>query len=154
MVEKLKDIVHSMPDGNTLVHGDLHPGNIMLNNGELMLIDMGEVTRGVPIYDLGAVYRDLLAMPYGDPKMCRMTMGLEPEVSLELGPKFFAMYTGISDPEQLKQYLQMMQMVFAFNSVMVIPVLPDKRWAPKLIDNWLRPVVIPNAEKLKYILSL
>lgn len=126
--------------------GDLHPGNIML-------IDMGEVTRGVSVFDAGAIYRDLLAMPNGDPEMCRMTMGLEPAVSLEIGPKFFAVYTGITDPEQLKQYMNMMQLVFAFNSTMVIPVLPDVRWAPNLVNNLLRPVVIPNAEALKQILS-
>ncbi len=152
-VDVLKDIVASIPEGNTLVHGDLHPGNIMINNGELMLIDMGEVTRGVPIYDAAAIYRDLFAMANGDPEMCRKSMGLEPEVSLEIGPKFFAMYSGITDPEQLKQYLQMMQLVFAFNSMMVLPVLPDKRWAPNLVNNLLRPVVIPNADTLKYILS-
>ncbi len=51
----LRSIVDTMRDTNTLVHGDFHPGNIMLQNGKLMLIDMGEVTRGVPIYDVASV---------------------------------------------------------------------------------------------------
>ena len=152
-VDVLKDIVSAMGDSDTLVHGDLHPGNIMIQDGELMLIDMGEVTKGVPIYDLASVYRDLLAMPNADPEMCRRSAGLEPEVALEIGPKFFAMYTGITDPAQLEQYMKMMGLVFAFNSVMVIPILPDKKWAPNLVNNLLRPVVIPNAATLKHLLS-
>lgn len=49
--EKLRRLVDSVPECNTLIHGDYHPRNIMYQNGELVVIDMGDVGRGHPMFD-------------------------------------------------------------------------------------------------------
>ena len=153
-VEVLKDIVNSMADDETLVHGDLHPGNIMINNGELMLIDMGELTHGVPIYDLASIYRDLMVGSKSSPETTARSIGMAPELCIEVGQKFFAMYTGITDPSQFEQYMKMIGLVFAFNVVLLIPDFPGAaQRGPAIIQNLLHPVVLPNAETLKGILS-
>ena len=153
-IETLRSIIDAMKDVDTLVHGDFHPGNIMLQNGELMLIDMGEVTRGVPIYDVASVFRDLISAPKSNPDICRTSMGLEPELAPEIGTKFIAMYTGITDPQALEGYMKQLGLVYAFNVVMLLPsVTQQDVRAPLIINNLLRPVVIPNAEALKHILS-
>jgi len=153
-VDTLKAIVNSMKDCDTLVHGDLHPGNIMLNNGELMLIDMGELTRGVPIYDLASIYRDLMVGAKSDPETTARSIGMSPELCMEVGPKFLAMYSGITDPTQLEQYIQMVGLVFAFNVVLLIPDFPGAaQRGLAIIENLMRPTVTPNADTLKYILS-
>ena len=153
-IETLRSIIDAMKDVDTLVHGDFHPGNIMLQNGELMLIDMGEVTRGVPIYDVASVFRDLISAPKSNPDICRTSIGLEPELAPEIGTKFIAMYTGITDPQALEGYMQQLGLVYAFNVVMLLPsVTQQDVRAPIIINNLLRPVVIPNAEALKHILS-
>ena len=56
----LRNCVNAMPDPNTLVHGDFHPGNIMLQGDELMLIDMADLTNGPAKYDLLTLYRDIV----------------------------------------------------------------------------------------------
>ena len=153
-IDTLKAIVSSMKVCDTLVHGDLHPGNIMLNNGELMLIDMGELTRGVPIYDLASIYRDLMVGSKSDPETTAKSIGMSPELCIEVGQKFFAMYSGMTDPAQLEQYLKMIGLVFAFNVVLLIPDFPGAaQRGPAIIRNLMRPVVMPNADTLKYILS-
>lgn len=150
----LKSIVDSMADVNTLVHGDLHPGNIMLQDGELMLIDMGEVTRGVPIYDVASVFRDLISAPKSNPEITRTSMGLEPELATEIGMKFLSMYSCISNPHALEGYLKQLGLVYAFNVVMLLPNVSQRdQRGPLIIENLLRPVVLPNADALKYILS-
>ena len=50
-LDKLRALVDSVPDRNTLIHGDYHPNNIMYQNGELILIDMGDMSIGHPIFD-------------------------------------------------------------------------------------------------------
>ncbi len=50
-VSKLKALVDAIPDRNTLIHGDYHPNNIMVQDGELVLIDMGDMSTGHPIFD-------------------------------------------------------------------------------------------------------
>ena len=153
-IDTLKAVVSAMKDCDTLVHGDLHPGNIMLNNGELMLIDMGELTRGVPIYDLASIYRDLMVGSKSDPETTARSIGMSPELCIEVGQKFFAMYSGMTDPAQLEQYLKMIGLVFAFNVVLLIPDFPGAaQRGPAIIQNLMRPVVMPNADTLKYILS-
>ena len=153
-LDTLRSIVDAMADVNTLVHGDLHPGNIMLQDGELMLIDMGEVTRGVPIYDVSTVFRDLISAPKSNPEVTRMSMGLEPELATEIGMKFLSMYSGISDPQAFEGYLKQLGLVFAFNVVMLLPnVSQREQRGPLIIENLLRPVVLPNADALKYIFS-
>ncbi len=153
-IDVLKDIVNSMKDCDTLVHGDLHPGNIMLSGGELMLIDMGELTRGVPIYDLASIYRDLMVGSKSDPETTARSIGMSPELCMEVGQKFLAMYSGITDPAQLEQYIQMVGLVFAFNVVLLIPDFPGAaQRGPAIIENLMRPTVTPNADTLKHILS-
>ena len=150
----LRSIVDAMKDTNTLIHGDFHPGNIMLQNGELMLIDMGEVTRGVPIYDVATVFRDLISCSKSNPDTTRLSIGMEPELAIEIGTKFFTMYTGITDPQALEAYMKQLGLVYAFNVVMLLPDISKREErAPLIIQNLLRPVVLPNAETLKYILS-
>ena len=153
-VEILKELVSSMADCDTLVHGDLHPGNIMINNGELMLIDMGELTRGLPVYDVASVYRDLLVGSQSSPETTKMSVGIDPELCVEVGQKFLAMYSGITDPERLEQYIKMIGLVFAFNVVLLIPDFPGAaERGPSIIEKLLRAVVVPNVDALKQILS-
>ncbi len=54
-------ILKSIPKGNRLLHGDLQTKNAMLQDGELMLIDMGEVGYGHPLQDLAHAYSSLMS---------------------------------------------------------------------------------------------
>lgn len=154
-VDVLLEIIDAMGDRNTLVHGDLHPGNIMIQNGELMLIDMGEATRGVPIYDVANIYRDLLSGPRTQPDVTRLTVGLEPERAMEVGQKFLRLYSGAQDEQQFQGYLGMLGLIYAFAVVTFVPEIPIGReqFAPSIIENLLRPVVLPNAAALKQLLK-
>lgn len=50
-LKKIRALVDSVPDTGTLIHGDYHPNNIMVQDGELILIDMGDMSVGHPIFD-------------------------------------------------------------------------------------------------------
>ncbi len=41
-----------LPDGNTLCHGDFHPGNILLNQGTTGIIDFMNICHGHHLYDV------------------------------------------------------------------------------------------------------
>lgn len=47
----LHRVVDSVPDRDTLVHGDYHANNIMVMDDELLMIDMGDVSYGHPVFD-------------------------------------------------------------------------------------------------------
>ena len=59
-LHKFMDIV---PSENTCIHGDLNINNIMVENGECCLIDMGEFSRGHHLFD---VSRIIFSMEYAN----------------------------------------------------------------------------------------
>jgi hypothetical protein len=63
----------ALPDGDRLCHGDFHPGNIIQTDGEPVLIDWTNVTRGDPTADFART--DLMirlgSIPPGQPLVIR-----------------------------------------------------------------------------------
>lgn len=58
--QQFKDSVESIPDRLTMIHGDYHPGNIMVQeSGDLVLIDVGDATTGHPVIELAAMMQPL-----------------------------------------------------------------------------------------------
>lgn len=152
----LHGIVDEIPDANTVIHGDFHPGNIMLNNDELVLIDMPGISMGPAICDLVTVYRDMIAAPSGAEKgSIEFSVGMPAEMILQVGNLFFMRYTGITDPEQLKEYYQKLGLLFAFNTTMICGSGSPKatELAPMLMEKLLRGIVIPNEQTIKYLLK-
>mgnify|MGYP002509854871 CR=1 FL=1 len=49
----IHEIINSVEERKTFVHGDIHPKNIMVQNGELLFIDMADITYGHPVFDYG-----------------------------------------------------------------------------------------------------
>lgn len=150
----MHSIVDAIPEADTVIHNDLHPGNIMLNNGELVLIDMPMISIGPPICDLVATYRDMIVAPAGEKaKHIERSTGMPAELCLKVGNMFFMKYTGITDPEQLKEYYQKLGLLFAFNTVMICGsgASQARKLAPFLMDRLLRGVVIPNEQTIKYL---
>ena len=52
-IDLMMHIVDNIPQSRRLLHCDLQTKNAMMQNGELMLIDMGEMSYGHPLLDLG-----------------------------------------------------------------------------------------------------
>ena len=51
-IEKLQRLFEIIPDRSTFIHGDCHPGNVMVHGGELVFIDMMTCGSGHPVFDL------------------------------------------------------------------------------------------------------
>ena len=74
-------ILDSIPAGNQLLHLDMQTKNVMVQDGQLMLIDMGEVGYGHPLLDLGHSYSSMVTL-IGD---YEKTIG----IPRELGQRFW-----------------------------------------------------------------
>ena len=61
-IDLLMQILDAIPNGRSLLHLDLQTKNAMVQNGELMLIDMGEVGYGHPLLDLGHAYSAMVTL--------------------------------------------------------------------------------------------
>ena len=87
--EHMLDRLEAVPDADTCVHFDLHSSNIMVQGGELVIIDMGDFSIGSNMFDLGLIY-----MIYGVPElgMCRMATKIETEDGLAFWNAFARHY--------------------------------------------------------------
>ena len=54
--KKLRTLIEAVPKRNTLMHGDYHTNNIMVQNGEPLLIDMDTLCMGHPIFEIGSMF--------------------------------------------------------------------------------------------------
>ena len=54
--EKLLGMVEAIPEPGFMVHGDYHVNNVMIQDGEPLLIDMDTVGYGHPVFDFASIY--------------------------------------------------------------------------------------------------
>ena len=54
--KKLRSLIEAVPKQNTLMHGDYHTNNIMVQNNEPLLIDMDTLCMGHPVFELGSMF--------------------------------------------------------------------------------------------------
>ena len=54
--DKLRALIEAVPKQNTLMHGDYHTNNVMVQNGEPLLIDMDTLCVGHPVFELGSMF--------------------------------------------------------------------------------------------------
>ena len=54
--EKLHALIAAVPDDNHMMHGDYHVKNVMLQEGEALLIDMDTLCTGHPGFELASMY--------------------------------------------------------------------------------------------------
>ena len=53
---KLRALIEAVPAQNTMMHGDYHTNNVMVQNGEPLLIDMDTLCMGHPVFELGSMF--------------------------------------------------------------------------------------------------
>lgn len=105
--EQLKRIVKSIPRGNGMIHGDYHPNNVMVDDeGELLLIDMADISRGNGFYDIGGSYliMDFVArIPLLNMIVPKIT-SLKPKDCLKMWDILMHRYLNTDDEQLIKKY--------------------------------------------------
>lgn len=154
-VELMHSMVDDMRDTDTLVHGDLHPGNIMLQGDELMIIDMADMTTGAPIYDLTCLYRDLVSAAQSAPQIIEQSVGMKTDMIAKVWQGFITRYLGTTDAAEIDAYEKKLQLLYMFNLVPMMALAPAEmlEHAIPRLTAVLRQVVIPNEKVLRQMLS-
>lgn len=102
--DKLRQMIRYLPDRRTLVHGDFHPKNIMVqNNDELLLIDMADIMCGHPVIDFGGI---VLLMGLTTPEVIEKTVGLKAEYAKPMLDVFYGTYFEGLTPEEIQMRMK------------------------------------------------
>ena len=100
---KLRALIRSVPDSATLIHGDFHPKNIMLIDGELTLIDMGDMSMGHPVFDFLATAATQVNLLKLDPAFARQFTGMPAQMITRLWNALLEDYFAGKSREEIEQ---------------------------------------------------
>ena len=92
--QRLQNLLASLPDDLHAVHGDFQMKNVMLCNGEPMLIDMETLCIGQPIFDLQGIYVAYKAFPEDEPDNATKFLGIRPETADYIWRRLLEIYFG------------------------------------------------------------
>ena len=109
--EKLHALAEKLPDPNTLLHGDYHTNNIMLQNGEALLIDMDTLSTGHPILELACMYNAFIAFNEWTPQNCMDFYGFDFDTAKRFWRLSLARYLGTTDESVLNAVEQKAQVI-------------------------------------------
>lgn len=91
--EYLHKFIDMVPEDDTCIHGDLNINNIMVENGECVLIDMGELSTGINMFDISRI---IFSMKYANPDKGQFNSfyKMESEKVTEIFNEFILKYFG------------------------------------------------------------
>lgn len=95
--KKLYQLVENVPDQDTLMHGDYHTNNVMVRDGEALLIDMDTLCMGHPIFELGSMFNAFEGFSAIDHEVVHNFLGFPYEVSGKFWRKSLSMYLDTED---------------------------------------------------------
>lgn len=97
--KKLRALVEAVPKQNTLMHGDYHTNNIMVQNGEPLLIDMDTLCMGHPVFELGSMFNAFIGYSELDHQVTMDFFGYTHEAAEKFWDISLKMYLGTEDEE-------------------------------------------------------
>ncbi len=100
--QKLHALIEDVPDSNYMMHGDYHLKNIMLQNGESLLIDMDTLCHGDPIFELASMYNAYIGYAELDHSIDLDFLGIPYETAEEFWNKSLRLYLDGADEETVK----------------------------------------------------
>ena len=94
---KLRALIAEVPKRNTLLHGDYHTNNVMVQNGEPLLIDLDTLCMGHPVFELGSMFIAFVGYPELNPEDTLNFFGFDFETAKRFWNMALKMYLGTED---------------------------------------------------------
>lgn len=115
--EKALELIKSVPERSTFVHGDCHFKNIMVQGEDFLLIDMDTLSVGHPIFELANLRCPYVAFEEDNPGNNQQFFGLSAEYCKKLYDDIIRLYFGkedevIKDKIALVCYIHMVSWTF------------------------------------------
>ncbi|MBR4142344.1 MAG: phosphotransferase, partial [Firmicutes bacterium] len=79
--KKLRALTEAVPAQDTMLHGDFHAKNVMMQNGEVILIDMDTLCMGHPVFEMGSIFNAYTGFYVTSPERRGAFIGLDAEMA-------------------------------------------------------------------------
>lgn len=132
--EKLLSMLKAMPHDPHMIHGDFHIKNIMVQNGESLIIDMDTLAVGDPVFEFAAMYAAYLGFSEADPDNVMEFFGISKETVTELWKSTLRAYFGNeADAEAADKKIRLTAAVFLL-SFMIRHTEREENFRSRLIE--------------------
>ena len=146
-IEKIRTFIADIPDRRSFLHGDFHTKNIMLQDDEFVLIDIGDAAYGHPIFDIATQLLAYVIFPSSPTRTKEEKdgfLGFDTDDAGKYWGTFCCTYFGVT-PDKIgeitQKYMPYGLLLMAFHSVMVTGT--DKEALKPRIDAIVKGRLIP-----------
>ena len=101
--EKLVQIVENIPDSKNMMHGDYHIKNVMMQNGETLLIDMDTICTGDPVFELASMFNAYVGFGSCDVSNVENFLGLSYDRTNYIWEKSLELYCEGKSEEEMQE---------------------------------------------------
>ena len=115
--KKLRAMIEALPKQNTLMHGDYHTNNIMIQNGEPLLIDLDTLCVGHPIFELGSMYNAFVGFSDLDHNVIKEFMGYDRDTARRFWNASLKKYLG-TDDEDVRRSVEEKAMIIGYTRML------------------------------------
>lgn len=109
--EKLVQIVESIPDSKNMMHGDYHIKNVMMQNGETLLIDMDTICTGDPVFELASMFNAYVGFGSIDASNVENFLGLSYDRTNYIWEKSLELYCEGKSEEEMQELKAKAEMI-------------------------------------------
>ena len=99
---KLHKLVADVPEDMHMMHGDYHIKNVMLQNGEVLLIDMDTLCHGHPVFELASIYNAYQGYSDVDHQVVQDFIGIPYETARKFWKETLRLYLDDADEETMR----------------------------------------------------
>lgn len=109
--DKVENLINNINETYTLVHGDYHTNNVMMQNGELLLIDMDTLAYSNPIIELGIIDFSYNTFNELDATNSLKFLGIDKDTALKFYNYVIKYYFGGLDSEKVERNKKRIQFI-------------------------------------------
>ena len=109
--DKLVALVEAVPERDTMMHGDYHTNNIVMQNDEVLIIDMDTLCVGHPVFELASMYLAFVAFGELDRSVAESFLKLPYELAVTFWKKSLAAYLDTHDEERIRAVEEKAQVI-------------------------------------------
>jgi len=99
---KLVRLIEAVPEDHHMVHGDYHTKNVMLQDGEVLLIDMDTLCMGHPVFEFASIYNAYIGFSELDHSVSPSFLGISHEAAVYIWEETVKRYFAGRSEEELE----------------------------------------------------
>jgi len=101
--QKLHNLIEAVPESHQMIHGDYHTKNVMLQNGEVLLIDMDTLSQGDPVFEFASIFNAYIGFNAADNFASPSFIDLTPDVLKAMWDKTVRLYFDTDDENRIAE---------------------------------------------------